>query len=41
LDNRIVARQFRHSLMQYMNSEKFAPEQELNLETINNLFTND
>jgi hypothetical protein len=41
LDNRIVARQFRHSLMQYMNSEKFAPEQELNLETINQLFTND
>jgi hypothetical protein len=38
LDNRPVAGQFRHSLMQYMNGDKFEPKDELNLDRINDLF---
>jgi hypothetical protein len=38
LDKRPVARQFRHSLHQYMNGVSFNPEFEMNLELLNSLF---
>ena len=38
LDKRPVARQFRHSLLQYMNGVSFNPEFEMNLELLNSLF---
>ncbi len=38
LDNRPVARQFRHSLLKYMNSEDFAPANSLNVEQIITMF---
>jgi hypothetical protein len=38
LDSRPVAGQFRQSLLNYMNSETFNPEYELNIDLINRLF---
>jgi len=38
LDSRPVAGQFRQSLLNYMNSEAFNPEFELNIDLINSLF---
>ena len=38
LDKRPVARQFRHSLLQYMNGVSFNPEFEMNLDMLNNLY---
>lgn len=39
LNERIVARQFRHSLLTYMGSDDFQPEIELTVEHIEGLFT--
>ena len=36
-DNRPVARQMKHSLLNYMSSEAFAPEQELSLEDLEDI----
>ncbi len=38
LDNRLVARQLKKSIMQYMNSDKFNPESEVDQKVINELF---
>ncbi|KAA6300882.1 MAG: Beta-glucuronidase [Candidatus Ordinivivax streblomastigis] len=39
LENRIVARQLRSSILQYMNSSKFQPEVTVQVERISDLFT--
>lgn len=39
LEKRIVARQFRRSILDYMRSPKFSPQQELSVEVLNALFT--
>lgn len=38
LSSRIVARQMRKSILNYMKSEKFTPQWEINMETIKDLF---
>jgi hypothetical protein len=38
LDSRIVARQLRRSILEYMNGKKFEPRNELNLEELKTLF---
>jgi hypothetical protein len=38
LDNRLVARQMRHSVLAYMHSEQFSPTIETGLEQIQALF---
>ena len=38
LPNRLVARQFRHSLLQYMASEQFTPSTNVTVETVRSLF---
>lgn len=39
LDRRIVARQMRHSILQYMMSDKFAPKWNIPVERISDLYT--
>ncbi|GHT58184.1 beta-glucuronidase [Bacteroidia bacterium] len=39
LENRIVARQLRSSILQYMNTPKFLPDVTVDIERISNLFT--
>jgi hypothetical protein len=38
LDQRLVARQLRHSLLRYMASDAFAPSHEIGVEEIRGLF---
>ena len=39
LDKRIAARQMRHSILRYMNSDKFNPQHTLDIKLIKDLFT--
>ena len=39
LDKRIAARQMRHSILRYMNSDKFSPRHTLDVQLIEDLFT--
>jgi hypothetical protein len=39
LDQRIVARQLRASILEYMQSDAFAPEITLSVETLQHLYT--
>ena len=39
LDTRHVARQLRHSILRYMQSDAFSPKDEISLQLISDLFT--
>jgi hypothetical protein len=39
LEHRVVARQMRHSLLDYMNSDRFAPADTVDVERVADLFT--
>jgi hypothetical protein len=41
LDQRLVARQLRYSVLRYMNSNDFKPTLQLDVKTIRNLFENE